>query len=145
MISGDALKIDEEKRSHIKQLKCRFDELVYEYVTDNDATEEANTTTSDDTEKKELITEENLCLELERALSLGLERLSLMDELRIKCRSRLDFVQELYEVACDCDANKLKKLISHHGLELSETLFGHKNENANVWRSKLDFLNQEET
>ena len=91
-----------------------------------------------------MISEENLCLELEDALSLGLERLSLMDELRIKCRSRLDFVQELYEVACDCDANKLKKLILHHGLELAETLFGQKDENTNVWRAKLDLSNEDQ-
>ena len=37
-------------------------------------------------DKKNVISVENLCLELHEALSLGLERLRLMDELRIKGR-----------------------------------------------------------
>ena len=60
-----------------------------------------------------------------------------MDELSIKVRSRLDFVQELYEVACDCDSEKLKNLISLRGLELSQILFGPQDENTNKWRTKI--------
>ena len=88
-----------------------------------------------------MISEGNLCLELHDALSVGLERLGLMDELRIKVRSRLDFVQELYEVSCDCDANKLKHLISQLGLELAQTLFGPKDENTLEWKRKLSHSN----
>ena len=133
IILDDALKVDEDKRARIKQLRIQFDELVYEYVTD---TEDASV--EDNLDKKDVISKENLCLELHDALSIGLERLSLMDELRIKVRSRLDFVQELYEVSCDCDANKLKHLISKLGLELSQTLFGPKDENTDRWWSRLN-------
>ena len=94
LILDDALKVDEEKRVRIKQLRSQFDELVYEYVTD---TEDASV--EDNLDKKDVISEGNLCLELHNALSIGLERLGLMDELRIKVRSRLDFVLELYECA----------------------------------------------
>lgn len=133
ILTDDALKVDEDKRARIKQLRSQFDELVYEYVTD---TEDASV--EDNLDKKDVISEGNLCLELHDALSVGLERLGLMDDLRIKVRSRLDFVQELYEVSCDCDANKLKHLISQLGLELAQTLFGPKDENTDKWRSKLN-------
>jgi len=133
-LTDDAFKIDKEKRDHIKQLKKQFDELVYEYVTE----------TEDDDEKtndcQNVITEEKLCLELHEALSLGLERLCLMDELSIKVRSRLDFVQELYEVACDCDSDRLKQMISKRGLELAQILFGSQDENTNEWRIKSHAL-----
>jgi len=56
--------IDKEKRDHIKNLKKQFDELVYEYVTDNED-EEKNQ------DCKNVISEETLCLELHEALSLG--------------------------------------------------------------------------
>ena len=134
LILDDALKDDEDKRARIKQLRSQFDELVYEYVTD---TEDA-ASVEDNLDKKDVISEGNLCLELHNALSIGLERLGLMDELMIKVRSRLDFVQELYEVSCDCDANQLKHLISQLGLELAQTLFGPKDENTEKWRSKLN-------
>ena len=133
LILDDALKDDEDKRARIKQLRSQFDELVYEYVTD---TEDASV--EDNLDKKDVISEGNLCLDLHNALSIGLERLGLMDELMIKVRSRLDFVQELYEVSCDCDATKLKHLISQLGLELAQTLFGPKDENTEKWRSKLN-------
>ena len=136
LILDDALKVDEDKRARIKQLRSQFDELVYEYVTD---TEDASV--EDNLDKKDVISEGNLCLELHDALSIGLERLGLMDELRIKVRSRLDFVQELYEVSCDCDANKLKHLISQLGLELAQTLFGPKDENTLEWKRKLSHSN----
>lgn len=132
ILTDSDLKVDVEKRTRVQQLKKQFDELVYEYVTDTE--EESNENNLD---KKNVISVENLCLELHEALSLGLERLRLMDELRIKVRSRLDFVQELYEVACDCDANKLKHLISQRGLELAQTLFGPNDENTKVWRGKV--------
>ena len=136
LISDDALKVDEDKRARIKQLRSQFDELVYEYVTD---TEDASV--EDNLDKKDVISEGNLCLELHNALSIGLERLGLMDELRIKVRSRLDFVLELYEVSCDCDATKLRHLISQLGLELAKTLFGPTDENTLEWKRKLSRSN----
>ena len=136
IILDDALKVDEDKRARIKLLRSQFDELVYEYVTD---TEDASV--EDNLDKKDVISEGNLCLELHDALSIGLERLGLMDELRIKVRSRLDFVLELYEVSCDCDATKLRHLISQLGLELAKTLFGPTDESTLEWKRKLSHSN----
>ena len=64
-----------------------------------------------------------------------------MDELGLKCRSRLDFVDELLEVATDCNAYEVKPLIMQKGLDLAATLFGNDHEDTIKWRKKLEHSN----
>ena len=115
-------------------MRSRFDDLVYEY-SDIDTADENKSDggTISDTE--------DLYTDLQEALSLGLDRLALMNELLIKCRSRLDFCCELLEVAYDCDAPlEIKSVVIRKGLHLAETLFGQDHDAISHWEREQEKL-----
>ena len=137
--SGDRLQKDESIRDKIKSLKDKFDDLVYEFTDDADINE--SSTEEDSTSSEHLIlSEAELNRDLYEALSIGLERLSLMDQLDLKCRSRLDFVSELWDVACDCNASRLKPLIRQRGIDLATTFLGPKHHETRQWIGKAKDL-----
>ena len=106
------------------------------------------------------LTETELNCDLHQALILGLERLDLMNDLHLKCRSRLDFCNELLEIAEDCAAgsgsgsgsgvvddenitggsdnnNSAASNIADHGYFLSRIVSGCTAETTLKWKSKL--------
>lgn len=109
-------------------MRSLFDDLVYEFTDLSDTEEDSSADLS----------ESDLNRDLQEALSLGLERFDLMDELGLKCRSRLDFCSELLEVAIDCNATQTKPLIIQRGLDLAITLFGPNHPEYHQWRDKLN-------
>ena len=145
-VLGPQLDEDEAKRSRIKVLREQFNDLVYEYsdideedVHDHDGDDnQTNTKTTN-------LTETELNSDLQQALTLGLERLDLMNDLLLKCRSRLEFCDELMEVAEDCAAatsgsgnNKsAEAIIGEHGYFLSRIVSGCTAEPTLKWKSKL--------
>ena len=99
---GTKLEQDQAKRTKIIDLKTQFNDLVYEYsdIEDND---------DDETDEKSGISETELNEDLKKALEIGFERLNLMNELCLKTRCRLEFCDELLEVAEDLGSGIAKK------------------------------------
>ena len=93
---------DHAKRTKIVDLKTQFNDLVYEFsdIEDND---------EDENNEKSGISETELNEDLKKALEIGFERLNLMNELCLKTRCRLEFCDELLEVAEDLGAGIAKK------------------------------------
>ena len=60
-----------------------------------------------------------------------------MNELHLKCRSRLDFCYELMEVAEDCGIPEKCAIVAEHGFILSLILSGMSSEATLKWKSKL--------
>ena len=100
---GTKLEQDHGKRTKIIDLKTQFNDLVYEYsdIEDND---------EDENDEKSGISETELNEDLKKALEIGFERLNLMNELCLKTRCRLEFCDELLEVAEDLGAGIAKKI-----------------------------------
>ena len=99
---GTKLEQDYAKRTKIIDLKTQFNDLVYEYsdIEDND---------DDENDEKSGISETELNEDLKKALEIGFERLNLMNELCLKTRCRLEFCDELLEVAEDLGSGIAKK------------------------------------
>ena len=64
----------------------------------------------DETDEKSRISETEVNEDLKKALEIGFERLNLMNELCLKTRCRLEFCDELLEVAEDLGAGIAKKV-----------------------------------
>ena len=92
IFAGPQLVEDEYKRARIIEIKQQFIELVYEY---SDIEEDDD----DIGNKAEPLTESQINCDLHQALNLGLERLKLMDEMHLKCRSRLGTVKYIQFVS----------------------------------------------
>ena len=107
-------------------MKEEFDDLVYEF-SDIEEEEVPNST----------LTEEEVSEDLKQALNIGFQRLELMTELSIKCRSRLNFCDELLEAAYDCSQFETAKIVAKKGYELAATLFGPNHQTATKWKTKL--------
>ena len=91
IFAGPQLVEDECKRARIIEIKQQFIELVYEYSDIEDDDDIGN--------KAEPLTESQINCDLHQALNLGLERLKLMDEMHLKCRSRLGTVKYIQFVS----------------------------------------------
>lgn len=128
---AEAAAKDWKKRKTIQNLRAQFDDLVYMFTDLEDDNEELVEPNIDESE---------LNRDLFEALGIGLQRLALMNELQIKCRSRLDFTGELYEVAVDCEADQIKPLIIQRGLDLANTLFGADHDETRVWYQRWNTL-----
>jgi hypothetical protein len=83
------------------------------------------------------MTKLELSNDLQEALIIGMQRLELMNELMLKCRSRMDFCAELFEVASDCKS-ELKYVIAKQGYELACTYFGPDADTTLKWKSRLE-------
>ena len=144
-VLGPQLDEDEAKRSRIKVLREQFNDLVYEYsdIDEEDVHEHDGNDNQTNTKTTNL-TETELNSDLQQALTLGLERLDLMNDLNLKCRSRLEFCDELMEVAEDCTAStsgsgndKSEAIIAENGYFLSRIVSGCTAEPTLKWKSKL--------
>ena len=124
-LKGEAMAKDESLRSQIQKFKEQFDDLVYEYSDIEDTEETTN------------VTEEDVSADLQQALKIGLQRLDLMNDLSIKCRSRLNFCDELLEAAYDCSDFETAKIIAKKGYDIAVTLFGTNHAITTKWKSKL--------
>ena len=141
-VLGPQLDEDEAKRSRIKVLRERFNDLVYEY---SDIEEEEQDHDHDNNQTGAKITETELNCDLHQALIIGLEILDLMNDLHMKCRTRLFFCNEVLEVAEDCAAagdknviiDKSAAAIAEHGYFLSRIVSGYTAETTLKWKSKL--------
>ncbi len=112
-------------------MKDKFDDLVYEYsdVEDSPVEEAANN-------------KEEVSRDLEEAFALGLERLDLMDSLHFKCSGRLDFANELFEVAMDLGTGSSITAeavddLAKRGLRLASMLYGEDSDTFDTWKKRL--------
>jgi len=128
-LTGTKLEQDHANRTKIMDLKTQFNDLVYEFSDIEDDNDD------DENNEKSGISETELNEDLKKALEIGFERLNLMNELCLKTRCRLEFCDELLEVAEDLGEDVLK--VAEQGYSLSLIVSGMSAETTLKWKSKL--------